>query len=146
MTPNNVMIGVLCASPSTFHPLVCLSDLVSKTNDNVILKVAHGLTQKCKFRVKMTLSAKHMDLHGFHMDFIPASKNPKGQAHPTKQKKKESISIKQSNIREIKQVKASMTSMHACIFFPSLNDKASTFIILFSACMHDTDKISMTPK
>ena len=38
-----------------------------------------------------------------------------------------------------------MTSMHACIFFPSLNDKASTFIILFSACMHDTDKISMTP-
>ena len=84
MTPNNVMIGVLCASPSTFHPLVCLSDLVSKTNDNVILKVAHGLTQKCKFRVKMTLSAKHMDLHGFHMDFIPASKNPKGQAHPTK--------------------------------------------------------------
>ena len=84
MTPNNVMIGVLCASPSTFHPLVCLSDLVSKTNDNVILKVAHGLTQKCKFRIKMTLSAKHMDLHGFHMDFIPASKNPKGQAHPTK--------------------------------------------------------------
>ena len=26
-----------------------------------------------------------MDLHGFHMDFIPASKNPKGQAHPTKE-------------------------------------------------------------
>ena len=51
---------------------------------NAILKVAHGLTQKCKCRVKMTLSAKHMDLQGFHMDFIPASKNPKGQAYPTK--------------------------------------------------------------